>query len=512
MFGSVLSAAFYGIDCVPVSVEADIRNGLPMFNMVGYLSSQVKEAAERVRIALQNSGFELPPRRITVNLSPADIRKDGTGFDLPIAAAIMASMGCIKNSIEGILFAGELGLDGNIHGIKGILPITETAGQLKCRLCVIPKENEAEAKILGNTPVLAVSSLREMVEVLDGETDLAAEEPDMKAFVQIRKEKSIDFSDIRGQEGAKRAAVIAVSGFHNLLLIGAKGAGKTMLARCIPTLLPDLSREESLEISKIYSIAGLLNEKIPYLTRRPFRAPHHTATASALAGGGRYPKPGEITLAHKGVLFMDELPEFSRKALEILRQPLEEKKICISRTTGSYTFPAECLLVAAMNPCLCGYYPDRNLCRCTDWEIARYMGKLSGPLLDRFDLSVQTEHPDFETIIGKKGKVSSEEIRKQAVMVHAIQKERYQKETFSYNGNMTADAVEKYCVTNQAGQKLLKNTYEKMHLSVRAYHKILKTARTIADLAGEEKIREEHICEAVCYRVMDRNHWQRKEE
>lgn len=503
MFSSIISAVISGVSCIPVKVEADVSNGLPLFSMVGYLSSRVKEAQERVRTALKNTGFSFPARRITVNLSPADIRKEGTGFDLPIAAALLCAFGSLEaEQVRDVCMVGELSLNGEVKGVQGILPIVDTAAKAGCRLCIIPRENLKETEFLDNIPILGVGSLRELLECA-GRPDWGAVKNPPKKWEYQEEKPEEDLSDIFGQEAAKRAAVIAAAGFHNLLLIGSRGAGKTMIASRIPGIFPGLSREEGMEVSGIYSAAGLLSSTKPVLKKRPFRAPHHTISPTALAGGGRIPRPGEITLAHKGVLFLDELPEFSRMALEVLRQPLEAHKICISRLNGTYEFPSHFLLVAAMNPCPCGYYPDRNRCSCTEGEVARYLGRISSPLLDRFDLCTEVKDVPSQQLWRRERGKTSLEIRREVQRVHEIQKARYGEEKICFNGSLGGRETEKYCQMDREGERLLKKAYEKMNLSVRGYHKILKTARTIADLDKEKLIREPHISEAVFYRTLD---------
>lgn len=507
MFRKVMSATIYGVECIPVQVEADVRNGLPGFSMVGYLSSRVREAQERVCTALRNSGFAFPAKHITVNLSPADIKKDGTGFDLPIAAALLSALGYLDFlSLQGVCMAGELSLSGEIKGIKGILPIVDTAVKEKCRLCIIPEENAKEVEIVDNIPILTVRNIRDLIEHSALKNWGAVKNPE-KEWENGDYDSESDFFEILGQEAAKEAAVIAAAGFHNLLMIGTKGAGKTMIAKRIPGIFPHITKEEGMEISRIYSAAGLLSERMPIMKMRPFRMPHHTVSPKALAGGGHTPKPGEITLAHKGILFLDELPEFSRSSLEVLRQPLEEHRICISRVNGNFQFPADFLLIAAMNPCPCGYYPDRNKCLCSDTEVAKYMGKISGPLLDRFDLCTEIKDVPGEKIWKKKSGKTTVELREMVEEVHKIQKERYKGTEITFNGRLRGKEIEKYCQTSKDGEKLLKRAYEKMHLSVRAYHKILKTARTIADLEKSEKIEVSHISKAVSYRALDKKEW-----
>lgn len=507
MFGSVWSAAICGVNCVPVRVEADVSNGLPMFTMVGYLSSQVKEAQERVRIAVRNAGISLPPKRITVNLAPADVRKEGNRFDLPIAAALLAAFGYIeKERLVHVMMAGELSLDGSVNPVRGILPLTEAAARHGCGLCIVPAGNYREALMAGHCKVLGVKSLTELLERASRE-DWGYEAPDGEGESIISKTQAynypVDFADIRGQESVKRAAVIAAAGFHNILMSGRKGAGKTMIARRIPTIMPRLDREECLEISRLYSVAGLLSDEQPFLTERPFRAPHHTASAQAMAGGGRYPKPGEITLSHRGVLFLDEFPEFSHSAVEILRQPLEEHRILIARTGGVFEFPAHFMLVAAMNHCPCGNYPDMKRCTCTAGQIQHYQSRISGPVLDRIDMCVEVDNVNYgELTKGKMGKSSAEYLT-QVEKVRGIQEERYKDMGIRFNSELGGSQLQRCCVPSLEGRRILEKVYKKMNLSARAYHKILKTARTIADLDGEEEIKEAHISEAVCYRSLE---------
>ena len=402
--------------------------------------------------------------------------------------------------------AGELSLNGEVKGVNGILPIVDSAVKNGCRLCIVPMDNIKETEYIYEIPVLGVASLKEFMEHA-AMNDWGAKRNSVKDWPEHTRESYPDFSEVIGQEAAKEAAVIAAAGFHNFLMIGTKGSGKTMIANSIPSLFPALSRDEAMEISGIYSAAGLLSGQNPFLIQRPFRAPHHTVSPVAMAGGGSIPRPGEITLAHKGVLFLDELPEFHRASLEILRQPLEMHKICISRIYGNYEFPADFLLVGAMNPCPCGYYPDRNRCSCTDYQVERYMGNISGPLLDRFDLCAEVADVTPEMLRTEKRGRTSLEIRQEVSRVHKIQKERYVGTEIRFNSSLSGKETEQYCETSKEGKKLLQKAYEKMNLSLRAYHKILKTARTIADLDGSEKIEEQHISEAVCYRTLDKKFW-----
>ena len=474
-FSTITSAAVDGLGVELVRVEADVSNGLPMFHMVGYLSSEVKEAGERVRTAIRNSGFEYPPKRTVINLSPATLRKRGASFDLPIAMASLMSLGQIPaEKQKKSLVIGELSLDGRVRKVPGILPIVMKAKAAGVSRCIVPAENMAEGSLVSGMEVIGVESLNETVSVFQGKP---MPEKQFQGREEEEPEMFPDFADIRGQDNVKRAAEIAVAGGHNLLMIGPPGSGKSMTAKCIAGILPPPDMKESLEITKIYSVLGMLNEKSPLIRKRPFREVHHTATRAALIGGGMFPHPGEISLAHGGVLFLDELPEFKKSVLEVLRQPLEEKEIQITRTYGTYRFPADVILVAAMNPCPCGCYPDMQKCTCSPAQIQMYLNKISRPFLDRIDLCVEAEAVSYEDLTSERRAESSAQIRKRVCRVRETQKERYRGMEITVNGMLDEKGLKRYCALGAEEKRLMEQAFSVMELTARGYHRILKTAR-----------------------------------
>lgn len=511
-FSTVLSAAIFGLKVEFVNVEADVSNGLPVFHMVGYLSAEVKEASERVRTAIRNSGLEFPAKKTVINLSPATMRKRGAAFDLPIAVAILVSLGLLEQDrVKQMLLIGELGLDGKVQKVPGILPIVLEAKSAGIKTCMIPKANAAEGALVEGITILGVDSLAEVYACLSKRREMIPEPYCRQRDCLPDGTEGLDYADICGQEAVKRAAEVAVAGGHNLLLIGPPGSGKSMAAKRIPTIFPPMTMEESMEITKIYSILGMVDEKKPLISRRPFRSVHHTATKAALVGGGMVPAPGEISLAHGGVLFLDELPEFRKSVLEVLRQPLEERQVRITRTHGSYLFPANFMLVAAMNPCPCGCYPDMNRCTCTPGQIQNYLGKLSQPFLDRMDICVEAPRVEYEALQngGKEESESSKEIRERVCRAREIQNERYRGTAIVSNSMLGTKELDCYCALGAEEEKLMRRAFTTLGLTARTYHKILKVARTIADLDGEERIQERHLKEAVSYRSLDKKYWGR---
>ncbi len=500
MFCQILSSAIVGISCEPVMIELDISSGMPVFVMVGSVSARVRESQDRVRTALRNLDIYLPPRRITLNLSPGDLKKDGTGFDLPIAAALLVALEKIPaDSLSGCMVLGELHLNGDTEGVPGVLPSVITARKLGIKTCIIPYANAAEAASIDDMSIIALKNLSELIDYCrspSGHRYHYRAAPSKEDVPVVP-----DFSDIKGQPSVKRAALIAAAGFHNLLLSGPPGSGKSMTARRLPAILPDLTREEQIEVSQIYSVANLLTSDHPLITRRPFRSPHYSLSAAALCGGGRIPGPGEITLAHRGVLFLDELPEMPGRTLEHLRGPLEDHSILISRASGSFRFPASFLFVSAMNPCPCGYYPDRNKCTCTPQEIRRYLSRISQPILDRIDLRCEVPAASFAALnAAEKDPLSTAKMKKMVAKAFARQQDRYAGTNIRFNSELSAADVKEHCTLTPEAGRLLEQAFARLNLSARGYHRILKLSRTIADLEGDSSICEAHLSEAFCFR------------
>ncbi len=519
MFSTVVTGAVKGIRPYLMQVEVDLADGLPMFNMVGFMSGEVREAADRVRVALKNAGFPLPPMRVTVNLSPADIRKAGIAVDLPLAIGILCAMGELdEDAIRDTIVIGELGLDGEIKAVSGVLPMVTHAWEKGYGTCILPADNAREGAVVRGMKTVGVNTLSEVVAYLmtpkeDRDYMIAPTRVDVDRMFLNESEseeylKGLDFSEINGQSAVKRAVEIAVSGYHHLLIVGPPGSGKSMIAKRIPGIMPPLTEKESLEVSSIYSVAGLLKKGESLITKRPFMSPHHSITESALAGGGLVPHPGVISLSHRGVLFLDEMTEFKRNTLNLLRQPLEDRSVHISRSGGNFAYPADMLLVGAMNPCPCGYYPDLNKCRCSESEIARYLGRISGPILDRIDICVEAVRIDVNELSHSSScNESSSDIRKRVLKAMEIQKKRFEGENIRFNSEMSPRQIEKYCVLGIEEQRLMENIFNSMELSARAYHKVLRVARTIADLDGEDRIMARHLTEAACYRMTDSKYW-----
>ncbi|HUL00074.1 MAG TPA: YifB family Mg chelatase-like AAA ATPase [Nitrospirota bacterium] len=506
MIVKIISSTVIGIDSHPVDVEVDISPGLPQFSIVGLPDTAVKESKDRIKAAIKNSGYRFPRNHVTVNLAPADIKKEGTGFDLPIAISILTGEACIETKeLPDYSFIGELSLDGSIKGVDGVLSAALLANEMGRKGIIVARENAAEAAMVEFINVIPVDTLSDVVEFLNGRKEIAPLILDIADIFNKSLTYPFDFSEIRGQEHAKRALEVAAAGGHNIVMIGPPGSGKTMLAQRLSSILPELTFTEAIDVTKIFSVAGLFNKEDTILGTRPFRSPHHTISDAGLVGGGHTPKPGEISLAHHGVLFLDELPEFRRNVLEAMRQPLEDGHVTITRSSITATYPSRFMLVAAMNPCPCGYYGDQTkVCRCTPQQIRQYQARISGPLLDRIDIHIDVPSVKYRDLTGKSTGEPSAKIKGRVDRARKMQEERFKNQNTHFNARMSDREIKIYCSIDDDSQKLMEMAIEKLGLSARAYTKILKVARTIADLEEEDKILSSHVAEAIQYRNLDR--------